>query len=186
MDREAIRSEVLAKRSKLDDNERALRSEEIRKKLSDFSLYKDADFVLCYASYNKEVDTFSIIKMAIEDGKAVYCPRVIGRNMVFLRVYAVEELQLSDKGIPEPFLSEVFTPSIGAKKGLCIMPGVAFDRNRNRLGYGGGFYDRYLGIHKEFVNTVALAFSMQIIDEIATEPHDIKPEAIITNKEIIM
>ena len=186
MEKSAIRDEAMALRNSIKSDAKKEMDLAIRDMLAELPEYKDADTVLCYASYKSEVDSFPIIKMAFEDGKAIYCPRVVGKNMVFLRIYALEELQAGYNGILEPFFSDAYTPSIGGKKSLCIVPGVAYDRLRNRIGYGGGFYDRFLGIHEEFLNTVALGYSCQVFDyEIPSKEYDIKPQIIVTDKEII-
>ena len=186
MDKSEIREKALALRNGLEPNTKKAMDLAIREKVGELPEYQDAEVVLCYASYHSEVDSFPIIKMAFEDGKAIYCPRVVGKNMVFLRIYALEELQAGYKGILEPFFSDAYTPSIGGPKSLCIVPGVAYDRDKNRIGYGGGFYDRFLGIHEEFLNTVALGYSCQIFDEtIPAKDYDIKPRIIVTDKEII-
>lgn len=185
IDKSKFREEAIAARNSLKPEEKEAMDESIRLKLSELEEYKDADTVLCYASYHSEVSTFSIMKMAIEDGKALYCPRVVGKNMVFLRIYAVEELQPGYNGIMEPLFSDAYTPSVGGKKSLFIMPGVAYDRTKNRIGYGGGFYDRFLGIHEEFLHTVALGYSCQVYDEIPSKSYDIKPHYIVTDKEVI-
>ena len=68
-----------------------------------------------------------------------------------------------------------------------IIPGVAFDKHRNRLGYGGGFYDSFLGgLKGTGISKVAVAYELQIVDEVPSEGHDLKPDAIITEKRIIM
>lgn len=184
MGKSELRKEIQEIRDEMPLEIRKRKSTQIIRKLLDTSVYKEADVVLCYVSCKSEVDTFPFLRQVISDGKALYCPRVVGKNMIFLRVFSTEELKEGYMGILEPSLSDAFTPMLGEKKALCIMPGLAFDKQKNRLGYGGGFYDRYLSIHSDFVNTVALAFSEQILEAIPDAKEDVKPEMIITDEDI--
>ncbi len=184
-DKSLIREQAMAARNKLNAADKKKFDEMIRDNVAALPEYQECDTVLCYSSYNSEVDSYPLMKKAFEDGKALFCPKVVGRNMVFLRVYALEELQEGYKGIMEPVFSDAFTPTVGGKKSLCIIPCVGVDRSRNRVGYGGGFYDRFLGIHEVYLNTVALAYSCQVVDEVPAMDYDVKPQVIVTENEII-
>ena len=124
------------------------------------------------------METAEILKYCLKEGKAVYCPRVTGKEMDFYRISAVEELAAGFHGILEPpgAPERLFRPG---KKALMVMPGVVFDRQHHRIGYGGGYYDRYLQGLQGIV-TAALAFSFQVVEEIPAEPHDIRPQIILT------
>ena len=131
------------------------------------------------------------IKKAFEDGKNVFCPKVTDRakrEMAFVKITSLSDLKSGYMGIREPEISEtsVIFCADAFSHSLVIMPGVSFDRDRNRLGYGGGFYDTFLS-QNAGISTVALAFECQIYDgtfpdEIIDE-HDIKPDKIITESK---
>ena len=110
----------------------------------------------------------------------VYVPKVYGQDMEFIEITDYEELASGNFGILEP-VSDDFEE---IEDGLMFMPGIAFDHSRNRIGFGGGYYDRYLARHAGLV-TVALAYEFQIVDKIDSEPTDIRPHIIVTESEVI-
>ena len=99
--------------------------------------------------------------------------------MIFYKLTDFSQLEPGYFGIPEPASGEI----ADWPKALMIMPGVAFDRANHRVGYGGGFYDRYLEKHPQ-LERVAIAFSFQMLPEVPTEPTDICPQIIVTEEEI--
>lgn len=113
-------------------------------------------------------------------GQTVLVPKVYGRDMKFHRITALSELKPGKYGILEPDNTDICEP----KQGLMIMPGLAFDKEHHRAGYGGGFYDRYLEQHPAFYKA-AVAFSFQIVDHIETERYDLKPDCIITEQAVL-
>ena len=120
-----------------------------------------------------------LIKEAWKAGKEVAVPKVVGKDMVFYKLTDFARLEPGYFGIPEPVSGEI----VNWSKALMIMPGVAFDRANHRVGYGGGFYDRYLEKHPQ-LERVAIAFSFQMLPEVPTEPTDICPQIIVTEEEI--
>lgn len=100
--------------------------------------------------------------------------------MKFHRITALSELKPGKYGILEPDNTDIREP----EQGLMIMPGLAFDKEHHRAGYGGGFYDRYLEQHPAFYKA-AVAFSFQIVDHIETERYDLKPDCIITEQAVL-
>ena len=193
-----FREEALRKRDCLTAKEREAYSEAIVRRLVALPDYGQAKVVLTYVSYLSEVDTFPLLERAFFDKKAVFAPKVSGREMEFMKMDGTEELAYGYRGILEPGGTTTYTDwvsrfSEGNKPRILIcMPGAAFDRERHRIGYGGGFYDRYLsGLISGAkgkgaqVTTVALSYDCQIFAEIPWEPHDIRPGKIITETEII-
>ena len=144
-----------------------------------FSSLFDCQPELVYADYNHEVVTEYLIKEAWKAGKEVAVPKVVGKDMVFYKLTDFARLEPGYFGIPEPVSGEI----VNWSKALMIMPGVAFDRANHRVGYGGGFYDRYLEKHPQ-LERVAIAFSFQMLPEVPTEPTDICPQIIVTEEEI--
>ena len=178
-----VRTRTLALRDEMPAQERMRRSEKIVKNLTDHPCYREAQALLTYVSFRSEVDTISLIEQAFADGKTVFAPRVAGREMDFFRIKGLCDLEEGYHGILEPHnhITEVYAPSAG--KAIICMPGAAFDRAHHRIGYGGGYYDRYLsGLSeqaKDMICTAALAYDCQILQEIPWDNHDICPECII-------
>lgn len=197
-----IRRQALAKRNSLTPAQRRDCSGRIMDTLTKLSCYREAEAVLTYVSFRSEVDTIPLIKQALADRKAVFAPRVSGLDMEFYQIFSVEELAEGYHGICEPTCGVPYTDWVSQKNSprtLLCLPGAAFDRACHRIGYGGGFYDRYLSRFvadeaaggtdrivrmQAEVTTAALAFSSQIFEEIPWEAHDICPMCIITEEGI--
>ena len=162
--------------------ERKLRSDEQIRSMSltitDRVTFKNAGRILVYADYNHEVVTEYLIREAWKAGKEVAVPKVVGKDMVFYKLTDFSQLESGYFGIPEPVSGEI----VEWPEALMIMPGVAFDRANHRVGYGGGFYDRYLEKHPQ-LERVAIAFSFQMLPEVPTEPTDICPQIVVTEEE---
>ncbi len=175
-----IRSVVLAKRNQIEKKEWEEKSHQIFKKVITHPFFLNADAIYCYLDYRNEVGTIEIIEYAMELGKKVAAPKVYGDRMRFHYIESVSDVQTGYCDIREPRQTEIVAQDVHA---LVIMPGAAFDRNRHRIGYGKGFYDRYLEQNPQ-CHTMALAFSFQMMDAIPCEEHDICPEVIITEEQI--
>ncbi len=181
MDKSLIRKDILEKRSKLTTSQVLDLSAHIAHSLFELPEYNRATDICSYISYNNEVMTQDIIKNSWQLGKNVASPRVTGKDMEFIYYNSYDDLEVGAYNIMEPVGNRVFD----LEEGLVIMPGVAFDENKNRIGYGGGFYDRYLEKHPNCIK-IAIAYEFQIIPEIEYEPFDIKPDIIITDRRIIL
>ena len=187
MDKSVIRKASLARRDALTKNEIEEKSRLIFERLVELQSYKDAENILVYVSMRSEVMTRDIILDALANAKKVFCPKVTDKAngiMDFVRISSLEDLKEGCFGISEPDIgedSELFDPhDLG--KTLMIMPGAAFDRENNRIGYGGGFYDRFLRTDASY-ETIALAFECQIIDElIEADEFDVKPTVLLTEE----
>ena len=176
-----IRRTVRERRKALTEEMEASRSERIRSFVCGLPEYREAEVIYCYVDYNHEVRTWPIMEQAVRDGKQVAVPRVDGETMEFYRIRGQEDLESGYSGILEPKqgLPAVSDGTDAGKRALFLMPGVAFDRNHHRVGYGGGFYDRYLEAHPELV-TAALAYECQIFAAVPFETFDILPQILIT------
>lgn len=155
--------------------------------------YKNTNIVFIYADYNKEVKTNVIIEDALKTGKKVALPRVYchdvgtgeesSKYMKFHYITSLNDLEKGYNGIREPKI-ELPVADTDTENALMIMPMVAFDDERNRVGYGGGFYDKYLNSHN-FVCKIGIAFDEQKVESIDDkEEHDVKPDKIVTQKNI--
>lgn len=171
-----IRKKVLKIRNELTVSQIEEKSSIIAKKLSNSKVFVDEENIFLYINYGSEVITRNLISYCISIGKNVACPKVLSDGeMEFYKISDVLDLEEGYKGILEPKEGVPFVP----KTGVVIVPGVAFDKCGYRVGYGKGFYDRYLSKHPEY-KTVGLAFSCQIIDTVPHQEHDVKVMEIIT------
>ncbi|MBF0542274.1 MAG: 5-formyltetrahydrofolate cyclo-ligase [Nitrospirae bacterium] len=179
-----IRREILKIRDNLSPELRHIKDIEIAKRILSLPQYQAAQTILFFASFRSEVDTFSLINNAFNTGIKVILPKVIRdeKCLIISEINSLKDLQLSKMGILEPISPHVFPIN---EINLIIMPGAAFDHKRNRLGYGGGYYDKLLAEMTKITQTIAIAYQEQIIPEVPVEPHDIKVDMIITDKEII-
>ena len=134
---------------------------------------------MVYADYNHEVITRYIIEESWKLKKEVAVPKVSGKDMIFYKLTDFSQLEEGYYGIPEPTKGQI----ADWQDALMIMPGVAFDRDNHRVGYGGGFYDRFLEKHPGLVR-LAVAFEFQILEQVPVEPTDILPQIIITEKKL--
>ena len=143
--------------------------------------YKNAEKIFTYVSMNNEVDTIMLMDYSLSMDKRVFVPKVSGRDMLFYEISDISELSPGYCGIYEPD-TDGKEPDY-SKTGFMCMPGVAFDKDYNRIGYGGGFYDRYLSGENKFYKA-ALAYEFQFVDHIQTEHVDVKPDMIVTEDNI--
>ena len=177
-EKKAIRKQVFAARKAHTDQQIDDWSRKIAETVTALPEYSNSRRILAYADYNHEVMTKYIIEAAWNDGKEVAVPKVVGQDMVFYKLTDFSQLEPGYFGIPEPVSGEI----VEWPEALMIMPGVAFDRANHRVGYGGGFYDRYLEKHPQ-LERVAIAFSFQMLPEVPTEPTDICPQIVVTEEE---
>lgn len=185
-DKKLIRSSIRKLRDSMPEDERSVKSERITDSVTGTPEYKAARDVLIYVSTGSEADTTELIKRCFEDKKNVYVPKVYGKEMRFISIVSLDELTPGYYGIMEP-VSDVPVWEKGSmdtyNDSLCIMPGLAFDRKFNRIGYGGGFYDKFL--EKAQVYKMAVCYDCQIVERIDAQDTDIKPDMIVTDMEVI-
>lgn len=173
-----IRKEILALRKAmpiclLEENSRI-----ISEKVIAHSEYQNAELVLCYIDAKGEVRTRDIINNAWENEKRVAVPRVYGDIMKFHLISSYNDLELGCFGIMEPKKQCIEVTEI-PEKSVVIMPGVAFDKDGNRIGYGKGYYDKFFSTYSKLYK-IAIAFSLQIVSEIQMDEFDIKANCVIT------
>ncbi|MBE6958808.1 MAG: 5-formyltetrahydrofolate cyclo-ligase [Ruminococcaceae bacterium] len=137
--------------------------------------YRDAKTVYGYLPYNQEVRTVPILEQALRDGKRVAVPKVYGEEMKFIYLSDLTQVETGYAGIPEPIAD---APVGDDPTALVLMPGLAFDREGHRIGYGGGFYDKFLSAEQTHP-TVALCYDFQLVEELPTEEFDIPVDEVI-------
>lgn len=186
LDKITLRRQILAIRDALTEEERARASLLMTERILGHQWFYRSKYILGFVSYGSEIDTHPLLGEALRQGKKVYVPKVEGEQMVFYRIRSLEELTKGYKGIPEPVGdTEVFDYVVCQKEGetdkaLLLMPGVAFDPYRNRIGYGKGFYDRYLADKEELaLRSIAVGFRCQMVDEVPAGPYDKRPYQVI-------
>lgn len=182
MDKNEVRHLIKAHRQKLTDEDVKIQSRLIIDRLKKSDIYKTSENVFLYMSYNREVDTYMLLSRCFMDGKKVYAPKVLSKtDMEFYCIQDEHDLVSGYMGIMEPSDS---CEKANTRDGLFIMPGLAFDYDFHRIGYGGGFYDRYLSEDNTFIKA-ALAFDFQLLESIPYEEHDLKPDYIVTQTQFI-
>lgn len=181
-----IRKQVCEIRESLSQDAIRAKSKVIQEKVLQLPEYKEADHILLYADFRHEVMTREIFMASIRDKKKVYFPKCDGHgnHMDFYQVISVMQLEDGMWGVKEPRADEVHKYHYYQEEStLAIVPGVAFDTQGYRIGYGKGYYDTFFA-DKRAVTLVALAYAEQILDEIPHEIHDLKMDKIVT-EEII-
>lgn len=180
MNKAEARAVMKAKRSKLTESDKQVKDNAIFMSLINDSVFIDSKIIFIYVSFGKEVDTLRIINFALSNNKIVCVPKVIGKTGVMkaLKIDSLENMGTSDYGILEPQDNavEISKDEID----LVLVPGLAFDLNGGRLGYGGGYYDRFLSKIRKDALKIGLAYDFQIVEEIYTEEFDILINGIIS------
>ncbi|MBR5508967.1 MAG: 5-formyltetrahydrofolate cyclo-ligase, partial [Lachnospiraceae bacterium] len=178
-----IRTEVKRRRAEAELEALHENSVKIIERFTELEAYRKAEILLAYVDAKREVETRLLMAQAWKDGKKVAAPRVDGDGIMhYYYLNSLEELESGSFGIMEP---KEECPLCETEKGLLLMPGVAFDVHCHRVGYGGGYYDRYLEKHPGLVH-IALAFEFQVFDAVPFEEHDILPEMIVTEDRILL
>lgn len=180
-EKKSLRNDILSIRNSLEKETKDKMDYEIYNKLINSELYLKAKNIFIYISFDKEIETKRIINKALNDKKKVYIPKIYidDKSMKAIRLNSFEDLKENSMGILEPMDDSHYIDK--KELDLIIVPGVVFDLSGNRIGYGGGYYDRYLEDIKEISNKVVLAYDLQVIDFIEPEDHDIRIDYIITN-----
>jgi len=178
----AVRRRMAALRSALSAQERSVQSGKIAENVLSWETYLAAEVVFVYASMGAEVETWGLMERMLADGKKLCLPRMGGKGRMSALTYAEgDELERSAYGAMEPLAdAEVVHPQ---SIGLVLVPALAVTRAGERIGYGGGCYDRYLPLTQAC--RAALCFSQQIVDRLPVDMYDgsmnvlVAPEGVI-------
>ncbi len=185
--RKKIRKDILGKRDQLSEKDLAIKSKAIFEKLFQLESFILARRILFYVNFRSEVKTLPIIQKCLLEGKRISVPLTVPSNsrlIPYLIKDPVKELRHGYCGIPEPDPKLVHPVSPG-EIDVAIVPGSVFDENGGRLGYGGGYYDRFLLNDAPQALRVGLAFELQMVREVPVLPHDQFLHYVITEKRII-
>ncbi len=175
MDKRALRAWIKEKKRKMTEAEIALRSQKLAQAFLATWQYQNAKTIYGYLPYNQEVRTVPILERALADGKQVAVPKVFGNDMRFISITDLTQVSAGYAGIPEPISDE---PIACDESALVLMPGLAFDKDGHRIGYGGGFYDRFLAAEPNHP-TVALCYDFQYFEKLDTESFDIPVDLVL-------
>ncbi len=181
MNKKEIREKLLDMRRSLTSKYIEEASEQIFSRLCAMEEVKNAQNIMVYSNFENEVKTAKLTGWLLFQGKNVFLPTVEKKEMFAVNIKNAA-LELSGFGIAQPRLSgeNVMEPE---KLDVIIVPGIAFDREKNRLGFGGGYYDRFLPQSKAC--RIALAYDFQITKAIPREEHDQRMDYIVTPEDTI-
>lgn len=188
-------SECISKKSELRHKMKSLRlqipteqkksyEDKIYKSIISLDLYKTSDLILTYVSHTNEIDTLRIIENALSSGKRVAVPKctINCSQMEFYYIDSINDLNCGYMDILEPINSAIKV--IDFSGSICLVPALCFDKYGNRLGYGKGFYDRFL---KDYCGTsIGLCFNSFIYDELPHNKFDIPVKIILTQDKVII
>ena len=175
MDKAELRRSIRARKRAMTEEEIEARSARLGQLFAQSEAYKAAKAIYGYLPYNQEVRTVPMLEQALRDGKKVAVPKVYGEEMKFLYLDDLTKVAKGYAGIPEPIADE---PVADDKTALVLMPGLAFDPEGHRIGYGGGYYDKFLAAEPNHP-TLALCYEFQMLPKLDTEEHDIPVDTVL-------
>lgn len=175
MNKQELRKSIRAQKRAMSEEDIITRSNALGKLFTDTEAYRNAASIYGYLPYNQEVRTVPILEQALRDGKRVAVPKVYGDEMKFIWLDDLTQVEKGYSGIPEPIAD---APVAEDETALVLMPGLAFDPQGHRIGYGGGFYDKFLSREPKHP-TVALCYSFQVLPVLETEEFDIPVNLVL-------
>ena len=175
MDKLQLRRAIRERKRAMTEEEIVSRSEKLMELFLASDAYKNANTIYGYLPYNQEVRTVPMLEQALKDGKKVAVPKCYGDQMEFIYLDDLTKVEKGYANIPEPIADEPIARDATA---LVLMPGLAFDPQGHRIGYGGGFYDKYLSAEPGHP-TLALCYEFQMLPHLETEEHDIPVDTVI-------
>lgn len=180
--KKAVRTQILNKRSCLDDAERVHKGAAAQALVIGLELFRAARTLALYAPTRHEIDTTVIYHAALAANKRLCYPRVDQEHLRFFQVKSLAEMVVGHFGIlePAPDSREVAPEDLE----LMLLPGVAFDRRGFRLGYGRGYYDRYLGAPCFAGTKIGFGYDFQLLDSLPTEGHDQPMDLLVTDQKV--
>ena len=175
MDKKELRRSIREKKRAMSEAEINERSAKLGQLLTASEAYKNAKTIYGYLPYNQEVRTVPMLERALKDGKRVAVPKCYGNEMKFIFMDDLSKVEKGYANIPEPIADG---PIADDETALVLMPGLAFDSQGHRIGYGGGFYDKFLAAEPNHP-TLALCYEFQMLPRLETEEHDIPVDYVL-------
>lgn len=187
--KQKIRTQMKEKRDAISEDIRREKEKIITFRLLGSEWYQAAENILVYAAIKSEVKLWDFVQKAWENKKRLFFPKVSGRQMDFFHIHSEEELAEGAFSVLEPdtdqyALEQFHTGTFLPEASVMLVPGVAFSEEGYRIGYGGGYYDRYLAAHRNLY-TAGIAYAQQLVPRIPAEAHDIRMNEIITDEKHI-
>ena len=174
MDKKTLRKKIREQKRAMTPEEIEEASRQLQQLFLATEYYRQAQTVYGYLPYNQEVRTVPILEKALADGKRVAVPKVYGDEMKFIYLPDLTQVETGFSGIPEPIADG---PVGDDPTALVLMPGMAFTPDGQRIGYGGGFYDKFLSAEPNHP-TVALCYDFQLVESLPTEEFDIPVDCV--------
>ena len=175
MDKTALRKTIRERKRAMTPEQIEDKSRRLGQLFLECEAYRQARTVYGYLPYNQEVRTVPMLQQALRDGKQVAVPKVYGEEMKFILMTDLSLVATGYAGIPEPIADG---PIADDPTALVLMPGLAFDPQGHRIGYGGGFYDKFLAAEPDHP-TLALCYDFQMLPALETEEFDIPVDAVL-------
>ena len=175
MDKKELRKQIRELKRAMSPAQIERASNRLGEQFAASELYQKAKTIYGYLPYNQEVRTVPMLQRALRDGKRVAVPKVYGDEMRFIYLDDFNGIEKGYAGIPEPVADG---PVADDPTALVLMPGMAFDKEGHRIGYGGGFYDKFLEKEPNHP-TLALCYDFQMLEHLETEEHDIPVDVVI-------
>ena len=175
MNKQMLRQQIRQQKRAMTDAQIEEKSARLGQLFAETEAYRNASTIYGYLPYNQEVRTVPMLERALRDGKRVAVPKCYGDEMRFIYLEDLSQVEKGYAGIPEPIADGPVAEDTSA---LVLMPGLAFDPQGHRIGYGGGFYDRFLEKEPNHP-TVALCYDFQMLPELKTEEFDIPVDLVL-------
>lgn len=177
---------MIDSRNNLDIETKALKDDLIFQKVINSQFFLKAEIIFIFVSFESEVDTHRLIEYALMKGKTVCVPlvNISPKTMDAVEINSFDDLRKSSYGILEPVNQDNIIEA--DKIDLVLVPGLAFDKNGGRLGYGGGYYDKFFTKVNIDVEKIGLAYSFQRIDKVPVHEHDVLLDGIITDQDLLI
>lgn len=186
-EKQEIRQKILSLRNNLSPDNVSLKSKLIKNRLFQVPEFKNAEWIMLYLSFNNEVRTDQIIKELLMCRKKLLVPAIVekSKNLIACQIFSFEkDLKRGYFGISEP-VENLKIPVDPKKIDLIVIPGIAFDVNGNRVGFGRGYYDRFLKKLGRKTISIALAYDFQILKTVPSQKNDIPVSIIVSEKQTI-
>ena len=175
MDKKELRKAIREQKRAMTEAEIVEASQRLSALFLDCEQYKAAKTIYGFLPYNQEVRTVPMLEQAIRDGKRVAVPKCYGDEMKFIYMDDLSKVEKGYANIPEPIADE---PVADDPTALVLLPGLAFTTDGKRMGYGGGFYDKFLAAEPGHP-TVALCYAFQMVEDLPTEEYDIPVDCVL-------
>ena len=175
MNKQELRKAIRAQKRAMTEEQIVEKSNRLGELFLASDAYKNAKTIYGYLPYNQEVRTVAMLEQALRDGKRVAVPKCYGEEMRFIYMDDLSKVEKGYANIPEPIADD---PVADDETALVLMPGMAFTKDGKRMGYGGGFYDKFLAAEPNHP-TVALCYAFQMVEDLPTEDYDIPVDCVL-------